>query len=173
MTVQKGIEKRIYPEVRIQERGILPRIVGVAFALIGIGLTIGIGIPSLVQGPSLGPLVFVAVGLVFVYAGLYASGLDLREWVLALIHRNTWQGLQVRADGEILDRTIKEHRDSYGGVTYTYWLTFRFDSTEGPVTLRARVDKGYYERFNEGDPVAVRYALDDPRLALLEGEWED
>jgi len=166
----RRIPTRIYPEVRIQERGILPRIMGVIFALIGLGVTVGVGLPSLVQDPSLGPLVFVFVGLLFIYAGLYVAGLDLREWVLALIHRRTWQGLQVAADGQILERTVKEHEDSYGNISYTYWLTFRFDSTEGPVTLRARVDKGYYERFREGDPVTVRYALENPRLALLEGE---
>ncbi len=167
------VPTRIYPEVRIQERGILPRIMGVIFALIGLGVTVGVGVPSLVQEPSLEPLVFVFVGLLFIYAGLYVAGLDLREWVLALSHRRTWEGLQVTADGKILERSIKEQKDSYGHVTYTYWLTSRFDSTEGPVTLRPRVEKRYYERFKEGDPVAVRYALDSPRLALLEGEWVD
>ncbi len=164
---------RIYPEARIQVRGVLARIVGVVFALIGLGVAVGIGVPSLVQDPSLGPLVFVFVGLVFVYAGLYTAGLDLREWVLAMIHRRAWQGVQVTADGKILDRTVKEHKDSYGNVTRTYWITLKFDSTEGSVTLRARVDKEYYERLREGEAVAVRYALENPRLALLEGEWED
>lgn len=167
------VRTRIYPEVRLQERRVFARIVGAVFALIGLGVAVGVGIPTFVQDPSLGPLVFIFVGLVFLYAGLYTAGLDLREWVLALTHRRTWQGLQVTADGQIIDRTIKEHEDSYGNVSRTYWLTFQFDSTDGSVALKARVDKAYYERFSEGDPVVVRYALENPRLALLEGEWEE
>ena len=170
MTRGGGIEKRIYPEVRIQERGMGARMGGVLFVLIGLGVAVGIGIPSFLQEPSCGPFMFILVPLLFIYAGLYTAGLDLREWVLALIHRRTWQGVQVTADGEILDRTVREHKDSYGRVSFTYWLVFRFDSTEGYVTLRARVDEWYYHRFKVGDPITVRYALDNPRLALLEGE---
>ena len=165
-----GTKKRIYPEVRLQERKIGARIGGVVFVFIGLGVVAGIGLPSLLDEPSFGPLMFVLVPLIFIYAGLYAAGLDLREWVLALINRRAWQRLQVTADGEILARTAKEHEDSYGNVSYTYWATFRFDTAEGPVTLRGLVDKGYYDRLRKGNSINVRYALENPRLALLEGE---
>ena len=168
-----AIDKRIYPDVRIQEKGVGARIGGVLFVFIGLGVMLGIGIPSFMQEPSFGPLMFILVPLVFIYAGLHTAGLDLREWVLALIHRRTWQGVQVTADGEILDRTVKKRTDSYGNTTYTYLVTFRFDSAEGPVTLRARVEKRRYDRLSKGDPVTVRYALEDPRLALFEWEWEE
>jgi len=168
-----GIEKRIYPDVRIQERGIGARIGGVLFVIIGLGVMVGIGIPSFFDEPSCGPLMFVLVPLVFIYAGLYTAGLDLREWVLALVNRRTWQGVQVTADGEILDRTVKKRTDSYGNTTYTYLVTFRFDSAEGPVTLQARVEKWHYDRLSKGDPIMVRYALEDPRLALFEWEWKN
>lgn len=170
MTRGGGIEKRIYPEVRLQERGMGARIGGLVFVFIGLGVMVGIGIPSFLEEPSFGPLMFVLVPLIFIYAGLYAAGLDLREWVLALINRRAWQSLQVTAGGEILDRTVKEHRDSYGDTTYTYWVTFRFDTAEGPVTLKGLVDKGYYDRVSKGASINVRYALENPRLALLEGE---
>ena len=80
------------------ERGIGARIGGVLFVCIGLGVMVGIGLPSLLQEPSFGPLMFVLVPLIFVYAGLYAAGLDLWEWVLALINRSTWQRLQVTAE---------------------------------------------------------------------------
>ena len=171
--MDRGIEKRIYPAVRIQERGIGARIGGVLFVLIGLGVMLGIGLPSFFDEPSCGPLMFVLVPLVFIYAGLHTAGLDLWEWLLALVHRRTWQGVQVTADGEILNRNVKEHTDSYGKTTYTYWLTFRFDTAEGPVTLKARVEKWRYDRLSNGDPIQVRYALEDPRLALFEWEWEN
>jgi hypothetical protein len=173
LPMEPEIQKRIYPEMRIQQRKLIARILGVLFALIGLGVMVGIGLPSFLDEPSCGPLMFVLVPLVFIYAGLYAAGLDPREWVLALINRRTWQRLQVTAEGEILDRTVREHRDSEGDTTYTYWVTFRFDTAEGPVTLQGLVDKGYYERLRKGDSIMVRYALENPRLALLEGEWKD
>ena len=52
----------------------------------------------------------------------------------------------------------------------TYWVTFRFPSAGGPVTLKAQVYKPQYERLKEIQTVTVRYALENPRIAVLEGE---
>ena len=165
------VRRRIYPELRIKKTQALTRIAGILGVLVGIGLLVG-NIVLSSRDPGLKRWVFGLVGLSMIYYGLLWSGVDLAEWLFALIHHRTWKGLQVMADGEIVDRTVKRRVDSEGSVSYTYWLTFRFDSTEGPVSLKARVDKECYERFNEGDPVAVRYARENPRLALLEEEWD-
>jgi hypothetical protein len=100
------------------------------------------------------------------------AGLDLREWLLALLQRRVWQRQQARADGEIVDRAVKEHEGEYGS-SYTYWITFRFESTKGPVVLKARLDKQQYNKLAGAKSVMVRYAPGNPQLALLEGEWED
>jgi hypothetical protein len=163
---------RIYPELRIKHTHALARILGPVLSIIGVGLLIG-NILLAAQDPEPLRLIFGVVGLVMIYGGLVTAGLDPLEWLFALLHRRTWQGLQVMADGEIVDRNVKRRVDEEGQVTYTYWVTFRFDSTEGPVALRARVDKPQFDRLKGVDEIQVRYALDNPRLALMEGEWAE
>jgi len=169
MTRSRGIEKRIYPDVRLQERGKGGRIGGVLFVIVGLGLAIGNAVLA-VREPDLKRLVFGLFGLAAIYSGLLMAGLDLREWLGALINRRTWQRLQVTADGEILDRTVKEHKDSDGDTKYyTYWVSFRFDTAEGPVTLKGLVEKGYYDRLSKGEigHGALRSGEPPPRAARM------
>ena len=172
MTMDAKVRRRLYPELRIKRTHLFPRILGVLFVLIGLGLVVG-NVVLAVKGHDSSRLLYVLIGLLFSYVGLFAAGLDLREWFVALLHRRTWQRLQVTADGEIVDRTVKRRVDDEGSVSHTYWITVQFDSTEGPVVLNAQVDKPQYVRLGRAEEVMVRYALDNPRLALLEGEWED
>jgi hypothetical protein len=160
------VQRRIYPEL-IQGRPLGLRIVGVLFALIGLGLLVlsAVGVINLALG---------LVGLGVTYIGLLAAGLVLKEFLLALRHRRAWQGPQVTVDGRITDREIEkhEHESDYGGVsyTYTYWVTFGFPATEGQVRLKTEVVEERYDQLKRGQPVKVRYAQEDPRLAIL--EWE-
>jgi hypothetical protein len=164
--------KRIYPELRIKQTHLFPRILGVLFFLIGLGLVVG-NIVLAVNGHDPARLLYALLGLLFAFVGLFAAGLDLWEWLLALLHRRTWQGVQVTADGEIVDRAVKRRVDDEGSVSHTYWITVRFDTTEGPVVLNAQVEQRQYARLRGAEMIMVRYALENPRLALLEGEWED
>ncbi len=168
-----SVQRRIYPKPRIQERPLGARIVGVLFALIGLGLLASTA-GGVAGGIDLKVLVFGFVGFGFTYTGLLAAGLDLKEIVLALLHRRAWQGQQVTADGRITGRDIEEHKhkDDYGRIsyTYTYWITFDFSTAEGPVRLRTPVDERRYGQLKRGQPVKVRYAQEDSRLALL--EWD-
>ena len=170
--MEPEVQKRIYPELRIQQRQPFARILGVLFALIGLGLLIGNVLLAFGDSDS-SRLLYALFGLIFGFVGLYAAGLNLWEWLLALLHRRVWQAQQVTADGEILDRAVKRQVDSEGNVSHRYWVTVRFDSIDGPVVLRAQVDQSYYLWAGRRDTVSVRYALEDPRLALLEGEWRD
>ena len=145
------------------------RILGVLSALIGLGL-LAFTPAGVTGGIDLEVLMIGFVGLGFIYAGMQFAGLDLKEFVLALLHRRAWQGPQVRAHGLITDRDIEERKDDNGRVSYTYWVNFDLPTTEGPVRLKAKVDKRRYDQLKRGQPVKVRYAQEDPRLALL--EWE-
>ena len=84
-----------------------------------------------------------------------------------------WQGQQITADGEIVDRTVSRQVDDEGNVSHKYWVTVQFDSVEGPVVLKAQVDRSHYLWLGTAGTIAVRYALENPRLALLEGEWTE
>jgi hypothetical protein len=167
------VQRRIYPKPRIQERHPVVRILGVLFALFGLGLLV-LSVAGITEGIDLKVLIIGFAGLGATNVGLVWAGLDIKEFVLALLHRGAWQGQQATAWGLITDRDIKErkHTDDYGGTsyTYTYWVTFDFPTTGGPVRLKAKVDKQRYEQLKRGQPVKVRYAQEDPRLALL--EWE-
>lgn len=166
------VQKRIYPELRRRDRGVLVRLLGILVCLIGSGVVVW-NVMLAVSERDLGRLLYVLIGLFFIYGAIWAMGVDLREWLFALLLRRTWRRLQVSAEAEVLDRKTKRHQDSYGNVHYTYWVTFRFATTDGPVTLEGRVYKPQYDRLEGTETVMVRYALENPRVALLEGEWED
>ena len=172
MRGDKAIQKRIYPELRRRDRGVLARLLGILSLLVGLGVVVWYVVLA-VSEHNLGRLLYALIGLFFVYGGALAFGVDLREWLFALLHRRAWRRLQVSAEAEILDRKAKRHQDSYGNVHYTYWVTFRFASAGGPVTLEGQVHKPQYDRLEGADTVMVRYALENPRVALLEGEWQD
>jgi hypothetical protein len=173
MTMGDHVQSRIHPELRIEKKGASDRITGiflVVMAVVVVGGTIGLRVSL----GGYGWFFMAAVSFGAIYLGLRYAGLDLKEWLLALLQRRAWQRQQARADGEIVDRAVKEHEDAYGDVLYyTYWITFRFESTKGPVVLKARVDKQQYNKLAGAKSVMVRYAPGNPRLALLEGEWED
>ena len=170
--MEPTVQKRIYPELRIQQRPVIARILGVLFALIGLGLVIG-NVVLVVREQDSSRLLYVLFGLIFGFVGLYAAGLSLWEWLVALLHRRVWQGQQITADAEIVDRAVSRHVDDEGNLSHKYWVTVQFDGVEGPVVLKAQVDQSYYLWLRTADTIAVRYALENPRLALLEGEWED
>jgi hypothetical protein len=172
MVGDKAVQKRVFPELRRSDKGVLSRMLGILFLLIGSGVVVW-NVMLAVSERNVGRLLYALIGLFFIYGGTWAIGVDLREWLFALLHRRAWRRLQVSAEAEIVDRKAKKHQDSYGNVHYTYWVTFRFASTEGPVTLEGRVDKPQYDRLQRADTVMVRYALENPCIALLEGEWED
>ena len=169
VSMESRAQKRIYPELRIQQRPAFARILGVLFALIGLGLVVGNVLLAFRENDS-SRLLYALFGLIFGYVGLYAAGLNLWEWLVALLYRRVWQRQQVTAGGEIVDREVKRQVDSEGNVSHRYWITVRFDSIDGPVVLKAQVDQSYYLSAGRTDTVAVRYALENPRLALLEGE---
>jgi hypothetical protein len=171
-TLDAKVQRRIYPELRIKHTHALAWILGPVLAIIGVGLLIG-NILISVRDPELMRLIFGFVGLAMIYGGLVTAGLDPVEWFFALIHRRTWQRLQITTDGEIVDRNVKRRVDDEGQAAYTYWATFRFDTPEGPVVLRGQVDKPQHDRLAGVQTVQVRYALDNPRLALMEGEWTE
>jgi hypothetical protein len=169
MSDDKTIQKRIYPEFRRMDRGVVYQVIGILSFLIGF-VVLAWNVVLVVSGRDSDRLLYILIGLVIMVGGVWAFGVDLREWLGVLLHRRAWRRLQVSAEAEILTRDTKKHTDEYGQVHYTYWVTFRFPSADGPVTLKAQVYKPQYERLKEVETVPVRYALENPRIALLEGE---
>lgn len=169
------VQKRINPKPWVASRDLpIPtRLSGGLFAVIGTVSAV-LGGNFVLQGEVAGGLFFL-IGCAFALAGVYwaTGGVPLWEWLPALRYNRAWRHQQVTAQAEIHELDAQENEDSYGKVHYTYWVTFRFASIEGPVMLKARVARQQYEQLQEADTMMVRYALDNPCVALIEGEWVD
>ena len=79
------------------------------------------------------------------------------------------------AVARILDRHVFEHKDEYGRGYTHYFVQFEFnallaDKDGGSIALGAEVRKDMYDRLEPGMSVNVRYATQNPRVVLLEGE---
>jgi len=160
-------QKRIYPELRITHRTMFARILGIGFALFGLGMLIW-GVTHLMGTDLDAALLLLGAG--FIYGGASAAGLDPGEWLMAIAHRRAWHSSQATTQAEIVKCTARRHKDSYGDISYTYWIVLRFDCSRGETVLKARVSKAQYDRLEEASTVTVRYAARNPRIALLEGE---
>jgi hypothetical protein len=73
-------------------------------------------------------------------------------------------------EATVLDCDTQEYEDAYGGKSHTYHVTVRFDANGKQMTLKAKVGGELYGRLEQGQTISMRYAKDDPRIALLEGE---
>jgi hypothetical protein len=146
-------ENRIKPAPASDLRGVLG---GVLFCVMGI-LALSAGARGIA-------VLFIGLGVIF-------GALVLSAYLGSRRTLNTFRQSPMTAQATILDRHVKVEKDRYGEREWrTYWVVFRFDASEGQVTLGARVSKPLYDSAEPGTAVAVRYAAANPRLALLEGE---
>ncbi len=76
----------------------------------------------------------------------------------------------------MVDRLKKVKGDDDYGPKYKYFVTVRFEADEPEtgtrvIALTARVAHHIWKGMKRGDTVGIRYAAEDPRIALIEGEW--
>jgi hypothetical protein len=163
------VQRRIYPQLRIQRRGSVSVIVGLVIVVGSIAWIVDV-LLSADKSDCCSGLFVTVVCAIFAYAGFGGIGLDLLEIVRALFHCREWRGPQATTDGRIVDLESKKSRFE-GEVFVTYWTTIAFSGTGGLVYLKAGIDQSTFRRLKRGDPVKVRYAVENPRLALL--GWEE
>ena len=174
MAEDAKVQGRMYPELRIRKTGTISRIQGTFLIVVGLG-AMAFFVNMAVGDPLGGGCPFALalfLGLPLIYLGLWYAGLSLGEWLFALLQRRVWRGPRVTVQGQIVDRRAGKYRHE-GRFHTVLLITFRFQSALGPVVLRTEVDEARYKQLKGVEQVMVRYAVENPRLALLEWEWED
>ena len=79
--------------------------------------------------------------------------------------------------GTLEDKRKKEHRGDYKeGRYYTYHVTVRFEAEDAKLgtremVLKVEVSSGIWRGLRVGQSVRIRYAAEDPRIALFQWEW--
>ena len=142
--------------------------------LFGIVLLVAIGIITMSDQGGFWPFCLIALppGVAFVAWGLW-------RWRSATTNRDLLLRSMKETVGTVGDLRKEEHESDYGGTSYTYHSTVCFeaedaeDAEEGTrvIALEARVSEDIFESLRWGEAVGIRYAAEDPRIALIEGEW--
>jgi hypothetical protein len=121
------------------------------------------------------PILFM-IGFFLVWYGIV--GFITYGVVKALIYglrgRNSFLHGQSQTITQILRRRVVEHDGQYG-TTYTFHLQVEFTPTlatvsGGVMQLEASVSKKLYESLWGRDSVNITYAVEDPRIFVIEGE---
>jgi hypothetical protein len=180
---ESKVQKRINPKPWVVAAGV-PQSDRLAGVLVG-GVLLIIGIACVVVGWCLilgligerdaapGVLLFLA-GCFFAFIGMALAGGGAApwEWWAFVVFGLKWRRSHASARASVIER-IAERRQGYEDLYYVYWITVRFESSQGPVVLRAKVSKPQYERLEGARTVNVHYAPKNLRVALLEGEYKE
>jgi hypothetical protein len=134
-----------------------------------------------------GALILVA-GIIFLFtrlnvcgllslAGVALLGWGAWIWKWPASRRNVYLRSMKETTGTVKGAAIRQHTDEYGNVYFRYYVTVWFDAETGEdevrrVAVRARLKERIWSSVAVTESeVTVRYASEDPTIALIEGEW--
>ena len=100
----------------------------------------------------------------FVVVGIFAIGATINEYQQYLELRDTGQ----EARGRFIEKRFSTSTDDNGNTSYTYYVTFRFNIGEEGYNVEEQVDKSVYDTADNGEPLFVTYAADNPTNATIE-----
>ena len=117
------------------------------------------------------PWLFALVAL----PGAAMLAIGLWSWLAASSARNVFLRSMKETVGTVEDLDKKEHQGEYAD-THKCFVTVRFDAEDARMgtrvmVLKARVAHSSWKRMKCGNIVGIRYSAENPRLALIEGEW--
>ena len=158
---QRAIKAR---ENRKEPANSLVIIFVIAFGIVWVGISAASGAPKV-------PWLFGLIAL----PGAAALAIGLWSWLAASSARNVFLRSMKEAVGTVEDLDKKEHRGEYG-KEYKYFVTVLFEADDANmgtrvIALKAQVAHSSWKGMKRGDTVGIRYATEDPRIALIEGEW--
>jgi hypothetical protein len=136
----------------------------------------------------IGGAVILVAGLIFLFTRLNVCGVlilpgvallgrGLWVWKAPASRRNVYSRSMRETTGTIKGVWVDEHEDRYGRVHFRYYVTVWFDAGSEQdgvrrVALKAHLKERIWRAVAAADKeVAVRYAAEDPTIALIEGEW--
>jgi hypothetical protein len=114
-------------------------------------------------------------GVVILLAGSALVGLPLRNWFSPRSARNVFRRSMREATGTVV-RTYREEREDSYGSSYKYFVTVRFKADHAKlgtrvISVKFQVPSRRWKKIKSGGTVGIRYAAEDPTIALIEGEW--
>ena len=129
------------------------------------GLVYGIRfVPRVSEGASWWmSWLLAAAALFFLFKYLY-------ELIWPRSSSNLFRSSQETAVAEVVGRRVKVSRSQDDTRSRSHFLTVQFTVEQRPMVLEARVARKIYDGTGTGSRMSVRYATDDPQVALLEGE---
>lgn len=104
-------------------------------------------------------IVLVILGLVVVFATV--SG--WQDWRL-------FRDTAIEATGTVVQRTHKQHKDSYGDLTHEYLLVVEFMNDRTSVRLKETINETRYNTTPQGTSLVVRFVPSRPELAIF--QWD-
>ena len=105
-------------------------------------------------------LVWLLVGVPFTLVGIYS-----------LKKEQNYNENSAQTSGTVVDKKIRESRDSDNRVSLSYYLKYRFvDDLGEEIEAEDSVVKEFYEKTNSGDQVTVQYI---PKEAAFESRIAD
>lgn len=105
--------------------------------------------------------IWLAVGLPFVLSGLHMLRTESRFGEEA-----------VSVQGTVLTRDIHRGRNTNGGSSTRYEVSYRFTADDRTFEHRDEVDVQTWEALTERGPVEVQYLPDDPTQSRISGETD-
>lgn len=101
------------------------------------------------------PFILVGIGTLYLTYNEYQEYVELRD-----------SGVETR--GRFVDKRISTSTDDDGDVSYSYYVIFYFNIGEQGYDIEEQVDEQFYDRADNGEPLKVIYAPDNPRNATIE-----
>ena len=106
--------------------------------------------------------------------GVGVVALALWKWRSATVNREVLLRSMKETWGTVEDLRKEKHKGEYG-TSYTYCVTVRFEADDAEMctrvmVLKAQVSNRVWKGLRSGEFVGIRYAAEDPRIALIRGE---
>jgi hypothetical protein len=107
--------------------------------------------------------------------GIALVAWGLLNWRAATVRREVLLRSTKETVGTVEDLWNEEHKGEYE-TSYTYYVTVRFEAEDAKVgtrvmVLKASVSRDVWKGLIEDQSVRIRYAAEDPEIALFQWEW--
>jgi len=115
------------------------------------------------------------LGVVSFLAGLAMEGWAFWNWLQPSSPRNIFRRSMKETTGTVARVYETEHEGDYG-KSYKYFVTVRFKADHAKlgtrvISVKFQMPHYRWKRMESGGTVGIRYAAEEPTIALIEGEW--
>jgi hypothetical protein len=166
--IQRAIEAR-----EVHSRKVSRIVESQILVLIAVGI-VWVSVVGIASAQSTTDFICFAFGAL---PGVALVAWGLLRWRAATVHRKVLLRSMTETVGTVEDLWNEEHKGEYEYETsYTYYVTVSFEAEDAKMgtrvmVLKTEVARDVWKCMVEGRSVGIRYAAEDPSIALIEGEW--